>query len=255
MPSRPRSLPDLLKDRFAAKHVDALIRHYSASVEHFQKSEWEDAVAKSGKFVEAVLKALWINVGETVPAGKLFKAGSIMDKLVNKSGAEESIRLTIPRACRITYEIASNRGGRHDPDEIDPNEMDATLAVSNCSWILAEMVRIAQRGLGLARVQELVSGLVRKRYPMIEEVGDRIYVSLKGLSARDIAVLVLWHKYPRRLGRNELVETLKRHKVKAHNADVAIGRLAGIVDVDENGQYRLLSSGMREAEALIKEQS
>ena len=106
---------------------------------------------------------------------------------------EESIRLTIPRACRIVYEIASNRGARHDADEIDPNEMDATVAVSVCSWIVAEMLRVAQKGsLDPAGVQEIVAGLIQKRYPHIEEVQGRIYVSIKGLSAREIAIAALF---------------------------------------------------------------
>ncbi len=91
---------------------------------------WEDANAKAGKFGEAVLKALWRHAGEVVPSGKEFKAGKIMDQIEKKMTLTDSLRLTIPRACRFTYEIASNRGARHDADEIEANEMDA-----NAVWL------------------------------------------------------------------------------------------------------------------------
>ena len=138
----------LLVPHFAKKHVTSLLRHFSKLVEELQQEEWADAIAASGKFIEAVLKALFVQVGKTPPAGRGFKADFVINGLaqVPDGIAHDSVRLTIPRACRFLYDIASNRGGRHDPDEIDPNEMDANAAVMNCSWILAEMIRVAQKG-------------------------------------------------------------------------------------------------------------
>jgi hypothetical protein len=45
---------------------------------------------------------------------------------------DDSIRLLIPRNCVFVYDIASN-SSRHDPDEIDPNKMDAIVVVQNVS--------------------------------------------------------------------------------------------------------------------------
>jgi hypothetical protein len=248
-----RSLAELLANRFIARHVNSAVAHYNDAVERFQNNDWEGACAKVGKFVEAVLKALWVDVGETPPAGKHFKAGQIMDDLPKKSGREDAVRLTIPRACRLIYEISSNRGGRHDADEINPNEMDATVALANCSWILAEMLRMAQKGADLARVQELVAQLTQKRYPFVEEVDGRIYVSLKGLSAREIGLLALWYAYPRRLAKQELIQTLRRHRMNGANASMAVSRLAGMTDNDEHDHLRLLKVGLQEVERLIAE--
>jgi hypothetical protein len=247
-----RSLADLLADKFAARHVNSAVAHYDDGVAKFQNNDWEGTCAKTGKFVEAVLKALWVYVGETPPPGKQFKAGKIIDDLPKKSKGEDAVGLSIPRACRLVYEISSNRGGRHDADEIDPNEMDATLTIGMCSWMLAEMLRIAQRGADPARVQELVGGLLQKRYPFVEEVDGRIYVSIKRLSARDIARIVLWYVYPRRLEKKQLIETLRRHRMSLANANMAVARLTGVVDDDGRGRLRLLRVGLQEVESLVK---
>lgn len=144
-----RTVNELLKDRFPAKHIDSAVRHFQSMVEEYQKAQWDDAAAKGGKFIEAVLKALWVFVGEVPPAGKSFKAGNIMTQLEQKPATHpDTIRLTIPRACRFAYEIASNRGARHDADEVDANEMDATTALRVCAWILSEMVRFSQIRIG-----------------------------------------------------------------------------------------------------------
>jgi hypothetical protein len=62
-----------------------------------------------------------------------------------------------------SYEIASNRGARHDADEVEANEMDASAVMSACSWILGEMVRYSQKGLDLAEAKAVVDGVVKRK--------------------------------------------------------------------------------------------
>jgi hypothetical protein len=237
-------------DRFAAEHVDSAVQHFGRMVDDFRKGDWEDAAAKGGKFIEAALKCLWVHVGEAVPSGRDFSAGGIMDKLPSKSAFADTIRLTIPRACRFAYEIASNRGARHDATEIDANEMDASVVLSACAWILAEMVRYSQQGLDLAQAKAVVDGLMRKRFPFFEEIGDHIYTDA-GDSALDVALLVLARIYPNRMSRAELVASIKRHGHSAGNAAVAVSRVLGYTDDDGNGNLQLRNRGLRKAEELI----
>ncbi len=219
-------------------------------VQDFQKREWEDANAKAGKFVEAVLKAIWRSAGEVVPTGRNFSAGGIMNQVENKMVLSDSLRLTIPRACRWVYEIASNRGARHDADEIEANEMDANAVLASCSWILAEMVRYSQHGLDLVAAKAIFDSVVKRRYPFIEEIDGRVYVDIAD-SAREAAILILWHVYPKRIAENDLFEQLRRHQYKKANAEMAIKRIQGVVDND-NGNLKLRSIGIQEAEELIE---
>jgi hypothetical protein len=160
----------MLKDKFAGKYADAAVGHFNRMVQDYQQREWDDANAKAGKFVEAVLKALWDEAGEAVPKGKAFKAGTIMDTIDKKTGLPDSLRLTIPRACRFVYEIASNRGARHDADEIEANEMDASAVLALCSWILAEMISYSQKGMDLDEAKAVVDGVFKRKYPFTEEI-------------------------------------------------------------------------------------
>jgi hypothetical protein len=150
------------------------------------------------------------------------------------------------------YEIASNRGARHDPDEIDPNQMDARVVVATVSWVLAEMLRYAQKGsLDPGAVEELVGGLTQRRYPLIEDVDGRVYFYVKGPSARDVALLSLWHKHPGRMTEEELIAAITRHGFSRKNAAMAVSRVRRVVDEDDNERLRLLQPGIREAEELI----
>lgn len=239
----------MLKGRFAATYSDAILRHFQRMVEDYQKREWEDSITKGGRFVEAVLKALWDHAGEVVPTGKAFKAGSIMDQLAGKATLRDSLRLTIPRACRFVYEIASNRGARHDADEVEANEMDANAVVAVCSWVLAELVRYSQKGLDLAEAKSVVDGVVKRKYPFIEEIDGRVYVDIAN-SAREAALLILWHVYPKRMSKDSLMDSVARHGYRRANAEMAVKRILNLTD-DERGNLRLRNLGVRQAEKLI----
>jgi hypothetical protein len=249
-----RHVEEMLKDVFDPVHTDAAVEHFQRMLEELQKRDWEQTILRSGKLVEAVLKSLWLHAGNSLPPDRDFKAGKIMDDLerLPKTAFADTIRITIPRACRFVYDVASNRGARHDPGEIDPNEMDANAVVSIASWIMAEILRYSQRGsLDPSAVASLVAGLVQKRYPFIEEVGGRVRFHLTKKSARGIGLVALWHKYPSPLCSTEVIDAIVRHGHSQKNARVALSRLRDVVDDDGEGNLRLLAPGVREAEELL----
>jgi hypothetical protein len=253
--SSPNSLLNsMLVAKFPQKWVSPVIKHFQESASEAQLGNWELSIVKAGKFVEAVLKLLWDHVGKIVPPQKDFKAGQVITELEKIPGAnaDDTIRLTIPRACRFIYEVASNRGARHDSSEIDPNEMDGAAVTSLSSWILAELIRYAQKGsLSLEQATDLVKSLSQKKYSAIEEIDGRVYFHLKDLSARDVGLLILWHAHPNRIDRVSLIDGIMRHGSSEANAKMGISRLKH-VDKDKDGKMRLLVPGINEAEQLLK---
>jgi len=252
--SAPPDLGQLLQDKFPKRHVQSMLEHYRVLAEEFQKANWEASTLRGGKFIEATLKALWAHVGNPIPKSKDFKVDGTIRGLeqVQAALAGDSIRLTIPRACRFVYEIASNRGARHDPDEVDPNSMDCTVVVATCSWILGEMLRYSQKGaLDLTATATAVAALNERRFPFMERVDGKVYFHLKDLSARDVALLTLWDAHPSRMSKTALIETAKRHGSSEANAKMGVSRVRRVADDDGRGNLRLLAPGIKEAEALI----
>jgi len=96
-----------------------------------------------------------------------------------------------------------------------------------------------------------VDGLTQRQYPLVEDVDGRVYFHVRGASARDVALLSLWHKHPGRMMEDELIAAVMRHKFKKPNATMAVLRLGHLVDRDEHGKLRLLQPGMRLADQLI----
>ncbi|MBI3775301.1 MAG: hypothetical protein HY273_07080 [Gammaproteobacteria bacterium] len=239
-----------LLQMFPRKHTGALLLHFSESVRAFESGEWEQCILKAGKFVEAVIKALSGYASLPLPNARKFKVSNLVAQLEKLDAAKfkDSVRLIIPRNCVFVYDIASNRGSRHDPDEIDPNKMDAIAVVQNISWVLAEMIRLSHDGsLKPDEAADVVDGLMEKRYPEIEDIDGRLYVNRDGLSAADIALLLLERKYPSRFNREELVTTLVRHSIKKSNAQVAVSRIQKYIDDDRQGNLKLRANGRQKA--------
>lgn len=240
-----------LLQAFELTHVSALLRHFSQSVNAFESSEWEACISNGSKFVEAVIKALARHTSMTLPSAREFKFNKFVHQLgqLQAGSYDDSIRLLIPRNCTFVYDIASNRGTRHDPGDIDPNKMDAIAVVQNISWVLAEMVRLSHKGaLKPDDAADVVDGLMEKRYPDIEDIDGRLYVNRDGLSAPDIALLLLDLKYPGRFGRDDLLLALLRHDgIKKSNAQVAMTRIKKYIDDDGNGNMKLRANGRQKA--------
>ncbi len=156
---------DLLVPTFPAKHVKSALSHFTNAVNDFGQGDWEDSIAKAGKCVEAILKAVATHCGVTFESGRKFKADAVMIGLGQLAfgSFDNSLRLLIPRACRVIYDIASNRGARHDSEEIDPNTMDANVVIPIAAWILAEMIRYAKEGLSIHRKPEITLNRLWRR--------------------------------------------------------------------------------------------
>ena len=53
--------------------------------------------------------------------------------------------------------------------------------------------------------------------------------------------------------REELIAAIKRNSFSQNNARLAVSRISGFVDEDADGQLRLLSTGLRRAEDIIRQ--
>jgi hypothetical protein len=250
--SREEKIKAILEQKFEKSHVSSLLKHFIAAKSKYQDGDWEGAITKSGKFVEAVTKALMRFCGKALPRTRHFRAGTSLRNLEQEpTSIDDAIRIVIPKSCLFIYEIASNRGARHDPDEVDPNEIDASATDISISWVLGEMIRFSsKRNKNPEEAQELVEALTGKTYPIFEEIEDRFYVNLEGLSAEKTALLILYGLYPRRTGEKFLCELVERHGFSSQNSKMAFRRVKRLCDIGANG-LKLRGLGRQKAEKIM----
>ena len=112
-------------------------------------------------------------------------------------------------------------------------------------------VRYSQKGMDLAEAKEAVDGLMRRKYPFMEEIDGRVYWDIAN-SAREAALLILYGVYPKRISEEALARQVTRHGYSQKNSKVAVQRIGTKVDDDGHGNLKLRNPGVREAEELIE---
>ena len=145
-------IKNILSQKFETKRVNSVINHFVSCIQKFEEGDWEISLTKAGKFIEAVIKLMWVYAGKSLPVKqKDFKATIFAKKIIDQVDTatipDDGVRLQIPRASIFVYDIVSNRGGRHDSDEVNANEMDSSTVLPVCSWILAELFRFSAKNL------------------------------------------------------------------------------------------------------------
>lgn len=237
---------------FDAKHVVSALEYYSEAVEKHQSGDWEGVSLKGGKFVESITKILAVHCGLTLPPQRSFRASNILKSLEQLSASffSDTVRIVIPKACLLIYEIANNRGGRHAADDINPNSMDTEVIMPTMSWILAELFRFSSKGTDPASAKAIIQSITKRIYPHFEEIDGRPYINIPGLDGLSVSLLILYYKYPTRILRGDLVEFVERHGFKNNAARVSVFRAMSFVD-DNAGSLKLRGTGIQKAEEIL----
>jgi len=195
-------------------YVAAMLNHFAGIRQAYFAQDWETCCTKAGKFVEALLKGMHFYTTGNKP--KRISVGTEIDRLTNlpRDAHNESIRLLIPRVCRSLYHIASDRGARHDVTGFDPSRMDAQIASSSASFLLAELVRLFHPGnLSADEAQRIADGLVQRKFPLVTTVFDVKRVLNPNLEYSDKVLLLLYDSYPKPVSVGDLYNWVEHKNI------------------------------------------
>jgi len=194
---------------FHERLVKDLIESYEKVLIEYKRAKWGDTLLFAGRFVENVFRILhYIRTGEVVK-----EIESIQDEIKllqneSKDKLDESIRIIIPRiASSIPYTLRSKRDVAH-VKFVDPSYIDATLSVTACDWILAELIRLYHTS-NENKILEMINVLIRKKMPFIERHGEEIFITKRfGWKGE---ILLLLSEAPDGLERSEIGKVLERY--------------------------------------------
>ena len=105
------------------------------------------------------------------------------------------------------YEVRNNRGVGHAGGDVDPNHMDATVVLSTCNWIMAELVRVLH-AMMIGEAQSIVDSLAERRIPLIWQSGDLKRMLDPSVSLSD-QILILIGSSPGSVRTEELLEWIE----------------------------------------------
>jgi hypothetical protein len=185
-----------LKARFNFQLVDELLSAYQQAKHNFFLSGLRLSAVEGGRFCEAALRMLQeITTGSFTSLNQKLDTDRLILQLGNlPTGTHsDSIRLNIPRAIRVVYDIRNKRDAAHLADGIDPNLQDATLVISNLDWILAEFVR-EYHNVSASEAQTIIDGLVTRKVPAVQDFNGFLKVLNPKLKVSDYVLLLLYER-------------------------------------------------------------
>ena len=182
------SLDDILVDELLAAYDEAKSNHYLGG--------HRLSAVEGGRFCEAAYRILeQVATGRFTPLGRGLNADQLARELATLpvGSANDSIRLHIPRALRVIYDVRNNRDTVHLADGIDPNLQDSSLVVAILDWALAELVRL-YHAVTPRQAHELIGGLVTRTAPVIEDFDGFLKVLNPRLRAGDHCLVLLYQR-------------------------------------------------------------
>jgi hypothetical protein len=192
MPDELRTkLTTELYSKFPPELVEDLIGSYEKVLVEYRKAAWDETLWKAGKFVENVFRLLYFIVHSKV----LHEVPSMNDlktELEKSSSAtfDDSVRILIPRiSTAMIYDPRSKKGAVH-VKPIDPDYLDATLAVSACDWVLAELLRVYNTK-DPEEIQHIIQSILVRKVPFVEKHGGQSYVTVPLNNAGDEVLMLL----------------------------------------------------------------
>lgn len=187
-----------LKAHFPAQLIDKLLAaHQDAKHNFYLGSKLRLSEVEAGRFCEAAFRMLQhARNGKFTALGRPLNTETIIEEQAKIPHGErpESIRLHIPRALRVVYDVRNKRDAAHlGAGDVDPNLMDATFVVSILDWVLAEFVRL-YHGVRAAEAQGIVDGLVARKVPAVQDFNGFLKVQRPKAQVSAHVLLVLYER-------------------------------------------------------------
>lgn len=234
-----------------ARLVDELLAAYQEAKRNFYLGGLRLSAVEGGRFCEAAFRLLQQRTtGKFDALGKQVDSDAVIKLLANIPAAQqtESVRLHIPRALRVVYDIRNKRDNAHLADGIDPNLQDASLVIATLDWVLAEFVRFFH-SVTPNEARNMVENIVTRIAPAVEDFDGFMKVLRTDLGASDFMLLLLYQRGPQGANFADL-ESWARPKMRSN-----LRRTLTSLEHEKsyvhgtNGTFRITRSGQQYVEA------
>lgn len=219
--------------------------------EAYYVQNYELVLTKAGKLVELTFQILSDLAFEEI--SKQPNINQLIRRLESDERAKklnDSLRLIIPRVAYALYTLRSKRGAVHVNHEVSPNFIDSTLAVSMCSWILSEFLRLFLK-FAERDVLNLINTISKiNNIPLIEEIDGYSVILKPEMTAENQILIILYFKHPEAVSRRDLNTWVKKSRARISSAIKVLLSQSSIVEVDK-GIYKLTTKGLAKAEEII----
>ncbi len=225
-------LSSAIDPTFAKQIVDSYVEMQN----RFLAGDWKPTELDDGRLCEAISRALL-----QLDTGKIdhrILPGAVQDILLDTKAKVAHVldfkdRSHIAKVIETVYKFRSDRGAVHVSPTHTANYMDSMLVLHAGKWMFAEFLRLAwnkDRNVVAAVIEQIV----QLEHSMIHELDGKPLVLVRGISAPEEVLLLLFHSPTNRLSRAELRKYAPNQNPKT--VGTAITRLIDQKDIRPVGE-------------------
>ena len=239
-----------LSSKLPPKLVAELLEGHAEAKRNFYLGGLRLSEVEGGRFCEAAFRLLeYVAFGKNTPLNRQLNTENLIKTLANlpANSVADSIRVHIPRALRLVYDVRNKRDAAHLADGIDPNLQDATLVVGAVDWVLAEFLRL-YHNVTADQAHRLVNDIVTRSVPIIQDFDGHLKVLKPNLAASDHCLVLLYQRGEEGATFEELTAWV-RPSMRAN-----LGRTLRILDEgkdfihSDGSRFKITRLGQREVE-------
>lgn len=175
---RRNDIHSALHATYPVELVDSMLTNYENALIEYKKGHWQYFGNEIGQFIEISrriieyqLKGNYTALPDKLP---LFSEKTLSEYEHFPSAISDSYRIIIPRCLYAMYCLRNKRGMIHK-NHIDPNEMDATVLLSNAKWVLAEFFRLAS-ALSFDETKEIINSITCREISIVWDTGSLLRI-------------------------------------------------------------------------------
>jgi len=234
--------------------VDRLLRHYQDMRFHLSNANYEEAGAHVGNLCENLANIILGRTDEGVQDH--LSVGTFIDTIENNNyegtrDLDYEVRVSIPRAMRVAYDMRNNRDSVHINLEVPVNHSDTQTAVRLCTWMLAELLRVYGDEGEVDEIAELIEELAQPLNPYIDSYNGKRVIMSRELDVKE-ELLVHLHAVGREVDADQLAEWILG--ANGHTIKSKLGNMKQARQVHyEDGMAKITPLGVEEAKEIIEE--
>src|SRR5262249_2507027 len=234
-----------------------LLTEYQSIVQNYAEHRWSPSELSGGKFCEIVYNILDGHARSAYGASPSKPADfvSACRQLEKNTHPPRSFQILIPRLLPALFEVRNNRGVGHAGGDVDANHMDAVFVLSNCNWVMAELVRV-YHGLSIEEAREVVDALVERRIPLIWEGEKMRRVLDPTIPLRSQVLLLLATSPSGTAATSDLLEWTDGKNPKYFRSMLRELHGKRLIELSADGEHaQILPPGSAEAAEIVRKKS
>ncbi len=226
--------------------VDDLLNSYENLRKYYFLKDYISAGVRAGRFSETGMRILQhIAFQSYTPlTSQLNSFPAEVKRLadVQASLLNESIRLLIPKTLQVVYDLRNKRDLGHVGGDVDNNFVDATLALTCCSWVIAELLRMYYTA-NIEESQELVDSIVQVKIPLIQEFSGDLKILKGNLPVSSKILVLLFYRRNSGLTFDKLVDSIGKKHIKNIRTTLCNLDDDGYIYKDKKSKYFITIKG------------